>query len=107
MKKLLFLVAFVGSAALGGACNNSLKDACESFVDARNACEDLNGDPPPLYGFNLCDNIEPDCEEYYTCAATAPCDKSKSDDKYRLQAGMVEGCVQPENTECTDADLRP
>ena len=97
MKKLLFLVAFVGSAALGGACNNSLKDACE----------DLNGDPPPLYGFNLCDNIEPDCEEYYTCAATAPCDKSKSDDKYRLQAGMVEGCVQPENKECTDADLRP
>lgn len=106
MKKLLFLVAFVGSAALGGACSQALQQSCESFVKARNSCEDLNGDDPPLYGFNLCDNIDPDCEEYYNCAADAPCEENKSDGKYRLQTSKVEGCTQPENKECTDADLR-
>ncbi len=106
MKKLLFLVAFVGSTAVGSACNQALTQACEDFVKARNSCEDLNGDEPPLYGFNLCDNIDPDCEEYYTCAATAECAENKSDGKFRLQGGKVEGCVQPENKECTDADLR-
>jgi hypothetical protein len=106
VKKLMFLVAFVGSAAVGGACNQGLKQACEDFVAARNSCEDLNGDPPPIYGFNLCENIDEDCEEFYNCAASAPCEENKSDGKFRLQAGKVEGCVQPENKECTDADLR-
>jgi hypothetical protein len=106
VKKLLFLVAFVGSASLGAACSSDLTEACENFVDTRDACEALNGDDPPPYSIDLCANIDAECEEFYRCAASAPCDKNKSDGKYRLQAAMAE-CKQPENKECTDADLRP
>ncbi|HEY0138283.1 MAG TPA: hypothetical protein VGB85_29565 [Nannocystis sp.] len=105
MKKLLFLVAFVGSVATGAACNNSLTESCKDFRSARDACEDQNGDPAPMYGFDLCDNIDPDCEEFYNCAAAAPCEQNKNDDKWRLQLAAAE-CKQPENKECTDADLR-
>jgi hypothetical protein len=104
VKKLLFLVAFVGSAVTGAACNSSLSEACEDFVSARNSCEDLNMDGPPMYGFDLCANIDADCEEFYKCAVTAACEEAK-DDKFRLNT-VAAGCVQPENKECTDADLR-
>lgn len=105
MKKLLFLVAFVGSAATGAACSSALTEACEEFVSSRDGCEELNGDGPPLYGFDLCANIDPDCEEFYKCAATAECKEAK-DSKMRLDT-VGAGCIQPENKECTDADLRP
>ena len=105
MKKLLFLVAFVGSAATGAACNNSLSESCNDFKSARDACEAQNGDPEPMYGFDLCENIDADCEEFYNCAAAAPCEQNKGDGKWRLQAAAAK-CEQPENKECTDADLR-
>lgn len=106
MKKLLFLVAFVGSAALGGACTNALTEACNDFVSVRNACEAQNADDPPPYSIDLCANIDPECEEFYNCAVDAPCEASKSDGRFRIQATGF-GCMQPENKECTDADLRP
>ncbi len=106
MKKLLFLVAFVGSAAVGGACTNALTEACNDFVSVRDACEAQNMDPPPMYGFDLCANIDPECEEFYNCAAAAPCEENPGDGKWRIQANSA-GCTQPENKECTDADLRP
>ena len=105
MKKLLFLVAFVGSVATGAACNNSLSESCNDFKSVRDSCEAQNGDPPPMYGFELCDNIDADCEAFYNCASAAPCEQNKSDDKFRLQIADA-GCEQPENKECTDADLR-
>lgn len=105
MKKLLFLVAFVGSAVTGAACSSPLSEACDDFVSVRNSCEDLNMDPPPMYGFDLCANIDADCQEFYECAAQAECKEAK-DNKFRL-ATVEAGCVQPENKECTDADLRP
>lgn len=106
MKKLLFLVAFVGSAVTGAACTSDLKEACNDFVSARNSCEEQNLDDPPPYSIDLCANIDADCEEYYNCAALAACTQSKKDDKFRLDT-VAAGCVQPENKECTDADLRP
>lgn len=106
VKKLLFLVAFVGSVAVGAACNNALTESCEDFKSARDACELQNGDDPPMYGFDLCDNIDADCEEFYRCASVAACEQKKGDKKWRLQTTAA-GCKQPENKECTDADLRP
>ena len=105
VKKLLFVVAFVGSVAVGAACNNALAESCNDFKSARDGCEVQNGDPPPVYGFDLCDNIDPDCEEFYNCAAAAPCEKPEGAEKFRLQIGTAM-CEQPENKECTDADLR-
>jgi len=105
VKKLLFLVAFAGSATLGAACTSELEEACNDFVTARNACESQNDDPPPLYSTDLCGNIDPDCKEFYTCAAAAEC-APNPDKKFRLQIRNA-GCVAPEKKECTDADLRP
>jgi hypothetical protein len=114
VKKFPFVVAFaafVGSAITGAACTSDLQQACEDFVSARNTCESFNNDPPPKYGFDLCARIDPDCQEFYECALTVPCEEA-SDDKFRLnyKKGVVDGveteCVQPENKECTDADLR-
>lgn len=105
MKKLLFLVAFAGSATFGAACTSDLTKACEDFVDVRNGCEAQNGDPPPEFPFDLCANIDAECEDFYVCAVSAPCEKKKGDERFRLQYKDF-GCVQPENKECTDSDLR-
>ena len=104
MKKLLFLVAFAGSATLGAACTSELTEACNDFVAARDGCEAQNGDPMPPYSTDLCGNIDEECREFYTCAATAPCEENP-DGKFRLQTKSA-SCVAPENKECTDADLR-
>ncbi|MBA3544858.1 MAG: hypothetical protein H0T76_00085 [Nannocystis sp.] len=104
MKKLLFLVAFAGSATLGAACTSELTEACNDFVSARDGCEVQNGDPMPPYSTDLCGNIDEECREFYTCAAAAEC-KENPDGKFRLQTKSA-GCVSPENKECTDADLR-
>ena len=105
VKKLLFVVAFVGSVAVGAACTSALAESCEDFRSARDSCELLNGEELEPIAFDLCDNIDADCEEFYRCAAAAPCENKKGDKKWRLQT-TVAGCKQPENKECTDADLR-
>ena len=102
MKKLLFLVAFAGSVTVGAACTSELTEACEDFVDVRDACELQNGDPPPTYSYDLCDNIDPERKEFYLCAVAQTCEEVN--DKFRLQ--YKDNCEQPENKECTDADLR-
>ncbi len=106
MTHKLFLAAFVGAACVGAACTSSLTEACEEFRTVRDACEAQNLDPPPMYGFDLCENIDPDCEFFYRCVALAPCLLNKQQDKYRLTYTADE-CPLPENKECTDADLRP
>jgi len=105
VKKLLFLVAFAGSATLGAACTSELEEACNDFVSTRDGCEAQNGDPPPMYSTDLCGNIDDECKEFYTCAAAAPCEED-AEGKFRLQTKAA-GCALPENKECTDADLRP
>ena len=102
---MLFLAAFVGSVAVGAACNNALTESCEDFRSVRDACELQDGVELEMFGFDLCDNIDADCEEFYNCAATAPCEQRKGDKKWRLSTTAA-GCKQPENKECTDTDLR-
>lgn len=75
MKKLLFIVAFVSSATVGAvACSSDLKDACEEFIEVRDACEALSPPEPEdkqKYFTDLCANIDPDCLEFFQCAIAA------------------------------------
>ena len=121
MKKILYVVAFVSSASIGAAaCSSDLKQACEDFVETRDACEALTPpDPENLqkYTTDLCGNIDPECKAYYECAILAPCNEIK--DHFRLDVGALNDqlaqdmgedyieCKEPENKACTDADLRP
>jgi hypothetical protein len=131
VKKLLYVVAFVSSTVAGAAaCGSELKEACEDFISARDACEALTPPDPEdkqIYFTNVCANIDPDCREFYECAVLAYnpdfpdtdfCEED-SKGKFRLNIrhmnevneealgeAYVE-CKEPENKACTDADLRP
>ncbi|MBL9101424.1 MAG: hypothetical protein JNL82_10735 [Myxococcales bacterium] len=132
MKKLLFIVAFVSSATVGAAaCNSDLKDACEQYVEVRDACEALSPPEPDdeqKYFTDICANIDPDCKEYFECAVLAYNESDPDNDfceedskgRFRLNVKKMNDanlkalgadnyveCKEPENKACTDADLRP
>lgn len=135
MKKLFFLVAFVSSTTLGGACGSDLKSACEDYVEARDACEARTPPDPEdaaKYSVNMCANIDPECQAFFECAVlAAPVDPEEDDldfcnvdskgksrlDLKALNAQLMKDaeefnfeyveCKEPENKACTDADLRP
>lgn len=131
VKKLLYVVAFLSSTVAGAAaCGSDLRDACEDFISARDACEALTPPDPEdlqVYFTNVCGNIDPECREFYDCAVLAwnPDDPENdfciedTKDKFRLDIAAMNKankealgeayveCKEPENKACTDADLRP
>lgn len=104
MHKLSLFFAFFAAAALGVvACASPEAEACESFKSARDACEAMNGSEIPAVNFDLCDNVDSECKEFYECAAQQECKEVGG--VFRLDYAKT--CTQPEDKECTDADLRP
>jgi len=101
--KLTLLFAFVAAVVLGAACASPEVEACENFKKARDACEAMNGSEAEAVNFDLCDNVDSECKEFYECAATQAC--TEFGGVFRLDYGKT--CTQPEDKECTDADLRP
>jgi hypothetical protein len=136
VKKLFFLVAFVSSTTVGGACSSELKAACEAYVEAREACEARTPPDPedlPKYSVDMCANIDPECQAFFECAVLAApvepeeenldfCNVDRNSKKSRLDLRALNAqllkdskefgfeyveCREPENKACTDADLRP
>lgn len=102
MKKLLFVFTLVGAFTVG-ACTSPEGEACDDFKSARDACEAMNGaQEDDGISYDLCDNVDADCKEFYECAATMPC--TEIGGVFRLDYGKT--CTMPEDKECTDADLR-
>lgn len=98
----MFVFTLVGAVALG-ACTSPEVEACEDFKGTRDACEAMNGEQEDNgVSFDLCDNVDPECKEFYECAAQQAC--TEVGGVYRLDYGKV--CTMPEDKECTDADLR-
>ncbi len=83
-----------GSLAGVGGCTPPEVGACEDFVSAARACAEMNGDPLAALD-NLCDDVLPECREYYTCAAAAECKESGG--VYRLES---KACTMPEDSPC-------
>ena len=107
MNKLLCLATFAASLALslvlGVACTSPEAEACENFKEKRDACESMNGDVDAApVNFDLCANVDPECKEFYECAVTQECKDIGG--VFRLD--YYKTCTQPEDKECTDADLR-
>lgn len=103
MHKLSLFFAFSAAIALGAACTSPEAEACEDFKKARDGCEAMNGNEAPAANFDLCENVDPECKEFYECAAATECVDMGG--VFRLNYGKT--CTQPEDKECTDADLRP
>lgn len=108
MNKPLSVATFAASLFVslfaGIACTAPEVEACEKFKEVRDACEAMNGnvDAEPV-NFDLCDNVDPECKEFYECAVTMMCRESGG--VHRLDYYTT--CTMPEDKECTDADLRP
>ena len=95
-------IGFVLAFALG-ACTAPEVESCESFREKRDACEGMNGNEEEPANFDLCNNVDPECKEFYDCAAQQECKEVGG--VFRLDYAKT--CTMPEDKECTDADLRP
>ena len=95
-------VAFLLAFTLG-ACTSPETESCESFRDNRDACEAMNGNEVEPVNFDLCENVDPECREFYDCAKQQECKEVGG--VFRLDYAKT--CTMPEDKECTDADLRP
>lgn len=106
---LVSIVPFSLALALG-ACTAPEIESCESFREVRNNCEALNMFEEKPENYDLCNNVDPECKEFYDCAAQQACvdvneNVKNADPLWRLD--YRENCPQPEDKECTDADIRP
>lgn len=129
----LVISSAFGLAFALGACTAPEIESCESFRETRNSCEAVNGTYKPV-NFDLCNNVDPECKEFYDCAAALPCiwydngraglGQERTDAKIAGKACVPRSvdpncgknccpvdnyrilCPQPEDKECTDEDLR-
>ncbi|HEY8374938.1 MAG TPA: hypothetical protein VIK91_00560 [Nannocystis sp.] len=109
------LIAFALAFTLG-ACTAPERESCENFREARNNCEAANGTYKAV-NFDLCNNVDPECKEFYDCAAALEC-VELNNGRFSLGGLQVDKtgkesivhyralCPQPEDKECTDEDLR-
>ena len=106
-KIFLSSLIFASASAFAlGACTSPEKESCESFKETRDACEAMNGvdeDDPEPANFDLCNNVDVECKEFYECAVLQECKEVGG--VFRLDYSKT--CTMPEDKECTDADLRP
>lgn len=90
-------------AFAAGACTAPEVASCEKFKETRDACESQNGNEEEPANYDLCNNVDPECKEFYDCAAQQECKEIGG--VFRLDYSKT--CTMPEDKECTDADLRP
>ncbi|MBK8263973.1 MAG: hypothetical protein IPK80_21885 [Nannocystis sp.] len=86
------LAIFFAAAHL--ACTPPEVRACEFFVDELAICTDRNasaGEPPE----DLCEEVHPECEDFFRCAANRPCVKDPVG--YTLD---ITACALPDGISC-------
>jgi len=87
------LALFFASTQL--ACADPEIRACHQFVDALAECTDRNasGEHPA----DLCEEVHPDCKNFFRCAATRPCVQDPDAGFYTLDIAV---CTLPEGVSC-------
>lgn len=113
MHKLLFVTSFIVALAAAaftvGACTSPERESCEEFREVRATCDAYNVFTFKPVNYDLCNNVDPECTEFYECAVQQPCNdinanRKNVDPVWRLD--YRDACPQPEDKECTDEDLR-
>lgn len=89
-------LAFAAAFTLA-ACTPPEVEACEQFKETRDACDGQNGseDDPDA---NLCENVDPECKEFYECARQQECKEVGG--VFRLDYAKI--CTMPEGKECAE-----
>lgn len=117
-----------------GACQAPEAGSCEEFREVRGNCDGNNAFAYEPVNYDLCNNVDPECKEFYDCAAALACvpdpnftwilGRENVDAKVAGKACIPRSqdpecgkkccpiesyrtlCPQPEDKECTDDDLR-
>ena len=94
MASVGFALALLAEAS---ACKPPEVRACLDFVDALMACTDKNAPSsgPGEDSDEVCDDVPPECESFFECAASRPC--AKQGDIYTLD---LAGCAPPDGVSC-------
>jgi len=74
--------------------------ACLDFLEVLDACTDRNASASGDGEGNedVCEDVNPACEGFFSCAAASPCVKDPSGTFYTLD---LSGCSLPEGVTCT------
>ncbi|WP_143140093.1 hypothetical protein [Nannocystis exedens] len=127
------LFGFTLAFALG-ACTAPEIESCENFREVRSSCDGNNAFRYEPVNYDLCNNVDPECKQFYDCTAALscvpdsnltwllgtekvdtkiggkPCVPRSQDPECGKRCCPVEFyrtlCPQPEDKECTDDDLR-
>lgn len=92
-------LAFATAFALS-ACTPPEVEACEQFKEARDACTAKNGSEAEPEAGDLCENVDPECKEFYDCARQQECKEVGG--VFRLDYAII--CTMPEGKECAELD---
>lgn len=102
--KIVFSLAAVFSLAFAlGACTAPEIESCETWRETRNNCEAANGMYEEV-NYDLCNNVDPECKEFYDCAAALPC---VALDNGRMGLGQPMLDVKIGGKACVDRTLDP
>ncbi|MEZ4381609.1 MAG: hypothetical protein R3A79_09685 [Nannocystaceae bacterium] len=100
-RSLLLGALLVGASCVWlSACKTPEVRACEDFVDVLRECTDRNGSASGEgedEDYAVCEDVHPDCEAFFDCAAEQPCSDDNSISAYTID---VSACEVPEGVFC-------
>ncbi|MEZ4453627.1 MAG: hypothetical protein R3B09_29500 [Nannocystaceae bacterium] len=92
-------VGFAFALLMGAlSCKAPEIEACDDFLSALRACTDQNALPSgPGEEKDGCTAVDPACEAYLRCGASAPCEAAEGETFVTLD---LSGCAPPEGIDC-------